>query len=144
MGNDDLRSRVGDALRRRQASRHAAQQRRQAREEQSPGARLVGLQRAQAWALRHFNANPPKGQNTPLDKSSFKVEFEGDEMRVRPQLYRMGLGPWIKYKYSSGLFGGLWIGKNPLTGRTMPWLTVTGEFYQEDLDTGLSDDSASS
>lgn len=130
----NLKDLISQGLKARAEERRVRQVRRAKRaKRKSP---LAGLERAQAWALTHFNANKSAEENTPMDKPSFQVVFVEGKMTVCPQLYGKPLGVSIEYIYSGAPMGDCWLGRNPLTGFSLPILWVRGVFSERNEETG--------
>lgn len=128
MADDDLKDLISQGLKARDEERRVRGVRKARRK-----FRLMGLERAQAWALGHFNANRPADENGPLDPPSSQVVFDGEKMTVSPQLYGRSFGVSIEYVYSGAPMGDCWVGGvNPLTGGLLPILWVSGAFFEGD------------
>lgn len=122
-----MKEMIAEALARRERERRRSKPMKKRRR------RLEGLAQAQAWALKHFNANMPAEDNTLFDRPSFQVRFEGDKMFVDPQLHGMPFGFEVEYTFSESPVGSVWIGGvNPTTGSRLPLLWIEGIFYEGD------------
>lgn len=83
------------------------------------------IERARAWAERHFNVG---GSSTLLDPPACEIDYpEPDQMVVFPVLYgeRLGLGVRYRLKWQYGSVG--WEGYHILTEKPICWLEILRE-----------------